>query len=177
MCFGIRISSPFHLATQIVSIQNLNCLKNAKNACADMIFGMIFHTCKMLFHICKILFHICKIFFHECGIYSTCLSNVCHFHEIFTLKSKPGWPLWEVWFSCRKIDSANFAVLKTSHSSSLLYLSSQQEIFYSALSSEWYSFVSSAHILLNESPKHWLYNFFIDLQSAKTTQLHFVKRG
>ena len=38
MCFGIRISSPFHLAIQKVSIQNLNCPKNAKNACADMIF-------------------------------------------------------------------------------------------------------------------------------------------
>ena len=25
MCFGIRISSPFHLTTQIMSIQNLNC--------------------------------------------------------------------------------------------------------------------------------------------------------
>ena len=37
MCFGIRISSPFHLAIQKVSIQNLNCPKNAKNACADMI--------------------------------------------------------------------------------------------------------------------------------------------
>ena len=35
MCFGIRISSPFHLAFQKVSIQNLNC---PKNACADMIF-------------------------------------------------------------------------------------------------------------------------------------------
>ena len=38
MCFGIRILSPFHLATQIVSIQNLHCPKNAKNVCADMIF-------------------------------------------------------------------------------------------------------------------------------------------
>ena len=27
----------FHLAIQKVSIQNLNCPKNAKNACADMI--------------------------------------------------------------------------------------------------------------------------------------------
>ena len=35
MCFGIRILSPFHLAIQKVSIQNLNC---PKNACADMIF-------------------------------------------------------------------------------------------------------------------------------------------
>ena len=38
MCFGIRILSPLHLAIQKVSIQNLNCPKNAKNACADMIF-------------------------------------------------------------------------------------------------------------------------------------------
>ena len=29
MCFGIRISSPFHLATQIISIQNPHCPKNA----------------------------------------------------------------------------------------------------------------------------------------------------
>ena len=35
MCFRIRISIPFHLAIQKVSIQNLNC---PKNACADMIF-------------------------------------------------------------------------------------------------------------------------------------------
>ena len=35
MCFGIKISNPFHLAIQKVSIQNLNC---PKNACADMIF-------------------------------------------------------------------------------------------------------------------------------------------
>ena len=34
MWFGIRISSPFHLATQIISLQNLKCAKNAKNACA-----------------------------------------------------------------------------------------------------------------------------------------------
>ena len=38
MCFGIRILSPFHLANQIISIQNPNCPKNAKKACADMIF-------------------------------------------------------------------------------------------------------------------------------------------
>ena len=29
MCFGIRISSPFHLATQTISIHNLNCPENA----------------------------------------------------------------------------------------------------------------------------------------------------
>ena len=38
MCFGIKISSPFHIATQIIHIQNLNCPKNAKNACTDMVF-------------------------------------------------------------------------------------------------------------------------------------------
>ena len=52
MCFGMRILSQFHLATPIVYIQNLNCPKNAKNASADKIFGMIFHTmydtCEML---------------------------------------------------------------------------------------------------------------------------------
>ena len=71
----------FHLSTQIVSIQNFNCPKNAENACADMIFGMIFYTCEVLFHICKILFH-------ECGIYSTSLSNVSQFHKMFNQKSK-----------------------------------------------------------------------------------------
>ena len=30
MCFGIRILSPFHLATQIIYIQNLNCSKMQK---------------------------------------------------------------------------------------------------------------------------------------------------
>ena len=38
MCFGIRISSPFHLATQTRHFQNLKCPKNAKNACADLTF-------------------------------------------------------------------------------------------------------------------------------------------
>ena len=30
MCFGVRILSPVHLATQIISIQNPNCPKNEK---------------------------------------------------------------------------------------------------------------------------------------------------
>ena len=30
MCFEIRILRPFHLATQIISIQNINCPKNAE---------------------------------------------------------------------------------------------------------------------------------------------------
>jgi len=38
MCLGIRILSPFHLATQILPIQNLNCPKNAKKPCPDVIF-------------------------------------------------------------------------------------------------------------------------------------------
>ena len=38
MCFGIRILSPFHLANQIISIQNLNCPKNAKYAYMNRIF-------------------------------------------------------------------------------------------------------------------------------------------
>ena len=29
MCFGIRILSPFHLSTQTMPIQNMNCTKNA----------------------------------------------------------------------------------------------------------------------------------------------------
>ena len=74
MCFGIRISSPLHLATQITPIHNIDCTKNAKNACGDMILGMIFHECGMLFHKCVILFH-------ECGMHYTPISNVCHFHK------------------------------------------------------------------------------------------------
>ena len=31
MCFGIRISSPFHLNTLMIPIKNLKGLKNAKN--------------------------------------------------------------------------------------------------------------------------------------------------
>ena len=44
MCFGIRFSNPFHLATKIISVQNPNCLKNAKNAWADMIFILAFRS-------------------------------------------------------------------------------------------------------------------------------------
>ena len=40
MCFGIRISSPFHLATLILPIENNKCPKNAKNACADALLGL-----------------------------------------------------------------------------------------------------------------------------------------
>ena len=39
MCFGIRISSPFHLNTLNIPIQNIKCPKNTKNACADIIFS------------------------------------------------------------------------------------------------------------------------------------------
>ena len=41
MCFGIRISSPFHLATQTMPIQNLNCSKHAKTHAwtIDMMFN------------------------------------------------------------------------------------------------------------------------------------------
>ena len=40
MCFGIRISSPFHLATLILPIANHKCPKNAKNPCADVLIGL-----------------------------------------------------------------------------------------------------------------------------------------
>ena len=53
MCFWIRILSLFHLTTQIVSNQNLNCPKNAKNACADMIFIPAFLTCKDILIPCE----------------------------------------------------------------------------------------------------------------------------
>ena len=81
MCFGIRISSPLHLATQITPIHNIDCTKNAKNACGDMILGMIFHECGMLFHKCV-------IFFHEYGMHYTSTSKVCHFHWTLTLKNQ-----------------------------------------------------------------------------------------
>ena len=39
MCYGIRISSPFHLNTLNIPIQNIKCPKNTKNACTDIIFS------------------------------------------------------------------------------------------------------------------------------------------
>ena len=39
MCFGFRISSPFHLDTLNIHIQNIKSPKNAKNACADVQFS------------------------------------------------------------------------------------------------------------------------------------------
>ena len=42
MCFGIRISSPFHLATQMIPIQNLNCPKNAKNDARTWFYKRVF---------------------------------------------------------------------------------------------------------------------------------------
>ena len=39
MCFGIRISSPFHLNTLNIPILNIKRPKNTKNACADIIFS------------------------------------------------------------------------------------------------------------------------------------------
>ena len=39
MCFRVRISSPFHLNTLNIPIQNIKCPKNTKNACADIIFS------------------------------------------------------------------------------------------------------------------------------------------
>ena len=41
MCFGIRISSPFHLATLILPIENHKYPKNAKNACADALHNAL----------------------------------------------------------------------------------------------------------------------------------------
>ena len=42
MCFGIRISSPLHLATQMIPIQNLNCPKNAKNDARTWFYKRVF---------------------------------------------------------------------------------------------------------------------------------------
>ena len=39
MCFGIRITSPFHLNTLNIPIQNIRCPKNTKIVCADIIFS------------------------------------------------------------------------------------------------------------------------------------------
>ena len=36
MCYGIRISSPFHLNTLHIPIQNIKCPKNTKKACAEI---------------------------------------------------------------------------------------------------------------------------------------------
>ena len=76
MCYGIRISSPFHLGTQIISIHILNCPKIAKNACTDMVFGMHIHECGFR----VMLFHKCVMFLHGCGMHYTSISKVCHFH-------------------------------------------------------------------------------------------------
>ena len=40
MCFGIRISSLFHLNTFNISIQNIKCPKNTKNGCLNIIFSL-----------------------------------------------------------------------------------------------------------------------------------------
>ena len=42
MCFGIRISSLFHPATQMIPIQNLNCPKNAKNDARTWFYKRVF---------------------------------------------------------------------------------------------------------------------------------------
>ena len=44
MCFGIRIMSPMHLATQIISMHNPNCPKNEKKHRTNMILGMLFQV-------------------------------------------------------------------------------------------------------------------------------------
>ena len=50
VCFGYWISSPFHLDTLNIPIQNIKSPKNAKNACADIIFppAFIFFLCTSL---------------------------------------------------------------------------------------------------------------------------------
>ena len=40
MCFGIRILSPFHVATLILPIENHKYPKNTKIACADALIGL-----------------------------------------------------------------------------------------------------------------------------------------
>ena len=68
MCFGIRILRPFHLATQIVSIQNLNYPKNAKNAAKTWFLecsSIIILQCKtsLFIFLYNASFH-WKMFFH-----------------------------------------------------------------------------------------------------------------
>ena len=74
MCYGIRILSTFHLATQIICIQNLICPKNAKKTMFGHYFWNALHECGMLFHKCGILFH-------ECGMHFRAISNVAIFYK------------------------------------------------------------------------------------------------
>ena len=163
MCFGIIILSPFHLATQIIPIHNINCTNNAKNASGDMSFGMLFYECG------KHLVSYVSLCQNTCGARSLCLtlewlggqSLTCEWEltnasqaRVATLRSNFQ---SESWF--RK-----FLCVKTSYSSKLLNMVSQPNMFYPVVSYESYSSVSSAHIWLNKLPTHWLCNCFIDLQ-------------
>ena len=50
MCFIIRILSQFHRDIQTMPILNLNCLKNAKNACVDVRFSPNFYPAPSLYN-------------------------------------------------------------------------------------------------------------------------------
>ena len=81
MCYGIRISSPFHLATQIISIQNPNCPKNGKNACADMISEQnvdseIFSVAVVI----PVVFLTC-LFNQTCSILISVMNNIHLYHS------------------------------------------------------------------------------------------------
>ena len=72
MCFGIRISSPFHLATQIVSIQNPNCPKNAKSHAESRVdsenFAMVKPVIPVAFLTCP--------FNQTCSIQLSVINNI-----------------------------------------------------------------------------------------------------
>ena len=77
MCFGIRILSPFHLTTQIVSIQNLNWPRNAGTHAQSWFLER--SSINVLFHICNILFHICKIL-KRFSILHSVMDNIHLYH-------------------------------------------------------------------------------------------------
>ena len=81
MCFGIRILSPFHLATQIISFQNIKCAKNADNAAktwflirkfcsakTSLSSYCSFLTCFFFNKKCYILFSVYKCYSTTCTI-------------------------------------------------------------------------------------------------------------
>ena len=82
MCFGIRISSPFRLATQIVSIQNLNYPKNAKNAAKTW-----FLECSSINVKCSSIFvEFSSIFGKLSSIFIICLLRKAKFLESKVIK-------------------------------------------------------------------------------------------
>ena len=137
MCFGIRILSPFHLATQIVSIQNLNCPKTLKMHARTWFleWSSIHVKCSCIFAKFSSIF--AKFSSMNVEFIQHAYPTSAIFIKCLLWKVNQGGH-FEKWFSCRKVASAKFCSVKTSNSSSLLYFFSQQEIVYSTLSYEFY---------------------------------------